>query len=239
MTTMSLVKFGFTNTQDIVYRALVRLGPSTGYAVARDVNIARANVYQALDSLVIQGLATASGGRPSVFTPVSPAECLQRLGSRAAGDLATLAGEFGVDPLPAGPPTGAPTPGGLSSAHDLLRAAARAIDDSEREILAVLGPWAEAAVAAAGRARQRGLTCRLVFLGAGAPEGAVQRSVAEAELTPYWGGLPVLVVCDRAHAVCGVVRDGGGGGLDTRSAGVVPFLRHLLRRELATAAAPH
>jgi hypothetical protein len=235
---MSLVDFGFTNTQDIVYKALVRLGPATGYAVARDVNIARANVYQALDALVIQGLASASGGRPSTFTPLAPASCLRRLGERTAQDIAALAGELGVEV----PPPGSLAPPELDGRHsrlaDLLRAAARAIDDSGQEVLAVLGPWAGAAVAAAGRARQRGLACRVVYLGDDAPDGAVRRPVAEAELLPYWGGLPVLLVCDRAHAVCGVVRDGAAEGIETRNAGVVPFLRHLLRREIATAAAP-
>ena len=235
---MSLVDFGFTNTQDIVYKALVRLGGATGYAVAREVNIARANVYQALDSLVVHGLASMGEGRPSIFTPVSPADCLQRLGARAARDIATLAGELGVETPTAAPLVPEETPGGLTRRKDLLEAAARAIDVSEGEVLAVLGPWAGEVVAATGRARRRGLTSRVVYLGEGAPEGAVRRPVAEAELMPYWGGLPVLLVCDRAHAVCGVVRDGGAEGIETRSSGVVPFLRHLLRRELASAAAP-
>jgi sugar-specific transcriptional regulator TrmB len=235
---MPLVDFGFTNTQDIVYKALVRLGPATGYAVARDVNIARANVYQALDSLVIRGLASASGGRPSTFTAVSPADCLRLLGVRTALDIATLAGELGVEAPPPGSPASAGPSGGCVRPADLLGAAARAIDGSQREVLAVLGPWAGEVVAAAGRAQRRGLASRVVHLGDDAPEGAVRRPVAEAELIPYWGGLPVLLVCDRAHAVCGVVRNGAAEGIETRSAGVVPFLRHLLRRELATAAAP-
>jgi len=57
-------------------------------------------------------------------------------------------------------------------------------------------------------------------------------------LTAYWGGLPIALVVDRERAVCGVLTAGGGAGLDARNPGLVPFVRHLLRRELATAAAP-
>ena len=51
-TAVTLERFGFTPTETKVYESLLRLGPSTGYAVAKDVRLARANVYQALDGLV-------------------------------------------------------------------------------------------------------------------------------------------------------------------------------------------
>jgi hypothetical protein len=59
------------------------------------------------------------------------------------------------------------------------------------------------------------------------------RRVSERELVSYWGGLPVGVVCDRQAAVCGVLRDETAAGVSTTHKGLVPFLRHLLRRELA------
>ena len=43
-----LDRFGFTPTETKSYQALLKLGPSTGYGVARELGIARANVYQAL-----------------------------------------------------------------------------------------------------------------------------------------------------------------------------------------------
>src|SRR2546422_7108627 len=47
-----LMPFGFTATESMVYSTLLRLGPATGYAVARAVRLARANAYGALDGLV-------------------------------------------------------------------------------------------------------------------------------------------------------------------------------------------
>ena len=54
---LDLTPFGFTPTESQAYRALLELGPSTGYAVARALSIARANAYQALDGLVAKGAA--------------------------------------------------------------------------------------------------------------------------------------------------------------------------------------
>jgi hypothetical protein len=55
-------------------------------------------------------------------------------------------------------------------------------------------------------------------------------------LREYWGGEPLALVSDRSRAVCGVFfPSGNAAGLATGSAGVVPFLRHVLRRELTQA----
>jgi HTH-type transcriptional regulator, sugar sensing transcriptional regulator len=234
---MTLANFGFTRTQDVVYKALLLRGEATGYLVARDTGLARANVYQALDVLVSRGLATTSGGRPARYLAVAAGEALARLRARVEGDLASLTEELRI------PGPVAPTRKVASGQHsvdgrrELIAAAARAVDAAEHDLLAVVGPWADELAEALRRARGRGLSCRVVSLGAPAPDGAVLRAVSESELVAYWGGLPVLLVCDRTHAVCGVVSGEGAEGVDTRSPGVVPFLRHLLRRELASAAA--
>src|SRR5438874_238681 len=49
-TAVDLTPFGFTPTESQVYGALLRLGPSTGYAVAHATRVARANTYGALES---------------------------------------------------------------------------------------------------------------------------------------------------------------------------------------------
>lgn len=67
-----LTPFGFTPTETSVYFALLGRGPSSGYAVARELSIARANVYQALRGLVIKGAATATGGAPQKFRAIRP-----------------------------------------------------------------------------------------------------------------------------------------------------------------------
>lgn len=235
---MPLVNFGFTRTQDLVYNALLRRESATGYVLARDTGLARANVYQALDVLVSRGLAATGGGRPATYRAARALDVVRTLRERVEGHLSSLAEELGLSPPDAAAPAAAGA-GCIEGARDLLVAAARAVDSAEREVLAVTGPWALAVSDALERARARGISCRVVSLGAPAPEGALRREVSAAELTPYWGGLPVLLVCDRSHAVCGVVSGDRAHGMDTRSPGLVPFLRHLLRRELASAAAPH
>ena len=90
--------FGFTATESLVYSTLLRLGPATGYAVARAVRLARANAYGALDGLVSRGAAVRMPGRPTRYRPADPqallaqitaahGEALDRL-SRALADAA-------------------------------------------------------------------------------------------------------------------------------------------------------
>ena len=93
-----LMPFGFTATESMVYSTLLRLGPATGYAVARAVRLARANAYGALDGLVSRGAAVRIPGRPMRYRPADPqalvaqitaahGEALDRL-SRALADAA-------------------------------------------------------------------------------------------------------------------------------------------------------
>src|SRR3989442_1962786 len=93
-----LMPFGFTATESLVYSTLLRLGPATGYAVARAVRLARANAYGALDGLVTRGAAVRIPGRPTRYRPADPqallaqitaahGEALDRL-SRALADAA-------------------------------------------------------------------------------------------------------------------------------------------------------
>ncbi len=233
---MPLDRFGFTRTQDTVYKSLLRLGTATGYAIARDTKLARANVYQALDALADVGLARARGDRPVTYTALAATAAMERLAGRFEHDLAGLAGELG---LPATTRRTRRDPGAgfdrLDGRDALVAAATAAADAAEHEVLAVIGPWVGSLTVALERARGRRVTWKVVSLGAPAPDGAFLRPVAEEELTAYWGGLPMVIVCDRAHAVCGILSGDGVTGVQTRSAGVVPFLRHLLRRELASA----
>ncbi len=85
--TLDLTPFGFTPTESLVYATLLRLGPSTGYAVARGARLARANAYGALEGLVSRGAATRTPppNRPARYRPTDPHALLAL--------LATLQGE--------------------------------------------------------------------------------------------------------------------------------------------------
>jgi sugar-specific transcriptional regulator TrmB len=68
-----LTPFGFTPTESSTYQALLDLGPSGGYAVARALSIARANAYQALDGLVAKGAAVlVDAAAPKRYRAVQP-----------------------------------------------------------------------------------------------------------------------------------------------------------------------
>lgn len=84
---LDLTPFGFTPTESLVYATLLRLGPSTGYAVARGARLARANAYGALEGLVSRGAATRTPppARPARYRPTDPQSLLAQ--------LATLQGE--------------------------------------------------------------------------------------------------------------------------------------------------
>lgn len=79
MAQIDLTPFGFTPTESVVYASLLRLGPSTGYAVGRACRLARANAYSALEGLVTRGAATTTGGRPAQFRAADPSALVARV----------------------------------------------------------------------------------------------------------------------------------------------------------------
>ena len=71
-TTIDLTPFGFTPTESRTYNALLESGPSSGYAVAGVLGIARANAYHALDSLRAKGAVAVVADRPLRLRAVRP-----------------------------------------------------------------------------------------------------------------------------------------------------------------------
>lgn len=72
MSEIDLTPFGFTPTENVVYSALLDRGPSGGYQLANALQIARANVYQALRGLESKGAAVLVGENPSQYRAVKP-----------------------------------------------------------------------------------------------------------------------------------------------------------------------
>src|SRR2546430_13875441 len=98
-TAVDLTPFGFTPTESQVYGALLRLGPSTGYAVAHATRVARANTYRALEGL--------AGRAPPIRPPRPPA----RYRARDPPPLiAQLPPQQGQAPHPVSPALGAARP---------------------------------------------------------------------------------------------------------------------------------
>ena len=74
-----------------MYRALLELGPSTGYAVARVAGYARANAYAALEGLLRRGAAQRGGGRPARYRATDPQSLLIQLSGEQGERLDRLA----------------------------------------------------------------------------------------------------------------------------------------------------
>jgi sugar-specific transcriptional regulator TrmB len=92
---IDLTPFGFTPTESLVYGTLLRLGPSTGYGVARGARLARANAYGALEGLVSRGAATRTPppARPARYRPIDPQALLALLATRQGEALDRLGRE--------------------------------------------------------------------------------------------------------------------------------------------------
>ena len=87
---IDLVPFGFTPTESAAYGTLVELGPSGGYAVARELGIARANGYQALDGLAAKGAAELIEQRPKRYRALRPPSLLALIAERQAAKMDRL-----------------------------------------------------------------------------------------------------------------------------------------------------
>jgi sugar-specific transcriptional regulator TrmB len=227
-----LEQFGFTPTESSVYRALLTIGPSTGYAVAREIGVARANVYQALESLTRRGAAQKAASDPIIYSAAGPAAIAGALEREFRRDLSDL--EEKLREVPMTSSRGRAELELLTSTDQLLARAASCVDAAAVELLAVSGPWAGPMHDRLASAVQRRVQVKLVSLHDSGPDGAVLRPVPEAELRSYWGGLPVAVLADKGRSVFGVIQDPQrASGIATGAPGVIPFLRHLLRREIA------
>jgi len=100
-----LTPFGFTPTESLTYQALLKLGPSTGYAVARQARLARANAYQALEGLVTRGAATKAAGRPTQYRAVDPPSLVADLAAAQGEALERLAQALRRAAVPGDPVT--------------------------------------------------------------------------------------------------------------------------------------
>ncbi len=188
---LDLTPFGFTPTEGSAFERLLTLGPSSGYAVAKSLTIARANAYQALDGLVTKGAVTLVGQDPKTYRAVSPATLHALISQQQARQLDNL--EASLDQLGRGGSASLQKfSGPREFGHLILRAATRAEDT-----VLFLGP-SSAAVAAAPIWRKRakeGLDSELWIYG-DLPQLPVEPagSITEANAIEQFGAPPVALV---------------------------------------------
>ena len=219
MPVVDLTAFGFTPTESLVYVTLLRLGPSTGYAVARGARVARANAYGALEGLVARGAASRASGRPARYRPTDPQALIAHLAALQGEALDRLARALRDAAHPAEPVT-REVAGARGVANLILQLVARA----ERRVEAVLAAdlW-RPTLPAWRRARERAqIDLRIA--------GELPEDAAELGARTVAADTPTILVVDEAQAV---VTSGAGEQL----AGVWtshPLLVTLVRRALPT-----
>ena len=122
---VDLTPFGFTATESQAYAALLRLGPSTGYAVAHATRVARANTYGALEGLVGRAAALRLPGRPARFRATDPAALIAQLAGQQGEALDRLSRSLRDAAGPSEPETRSVT-GGRAVANLIMQVVARA-----------------------------------------------------------------------------------------------------------------
>lgn len=219
MPAVDLTAFGFTPTESLVYITLLRLGPSTGYAVARSARVARANAYGALEGLVTRGAASRASGRPARYRPTDPQALIAHLATLQGEALDRLARAL-RDAAHPGEPVTREVAGARAVANLILQLVARA----ERRVEAVLAAdlW-RPTLPAWRRARERAeIDLRIA--------GELPGDAAELGARTAAADTPTFVVVDEAQAV---MTSGAGDQL----AGVWtshPLIVMLVRRALPT-----
>lgn len=211
---IDLTPFGFTPTESLAYGALLKLGPVTGYAVARVARLARANAYGALEGLVTRGAATRSTTRPALYRSVEPTALLVQLAAAQGEALDRLAQSLRRAAAP-GEPTTQEVVGGRAVVNVLMQLVARA-ETSVRGVVdgelwrPALPAWRRAAARAALAVRLAGTADDPDGLSAGgAPEGtptmlivddahALFASGSGDETQALWSSHPLIVTLARA-----------------------------------------
>ena len=190
MSEADLTPFGFTNTESRIYGILLRLGPTTGYAIARAAHLARANAYSALDGLVTRGAATKAPGRPARYRPSDPQALVARLATLQGEALERLSRSL-EDAARPGEPETRPVEGSRALANVILQAVARA----ERRVHGIVSPDLLRATLPAWRRAVERATLDVAVSGELPPEAAgfVSKTTAAS--------LPTLLVIDERQVV--------------------------------------
>ena len=146
---IDLTPFGFTPTENSAYLTLLALGPSTAYAVAKDLSIARANAYQALDALVAKQAARLVEESPRTYRAARPDGVLAAVTDRSARELDRLQEAIDDDRT-----DGADAIIELAGTRSIAETAARSIVQAEGMVSCLATPDLLAALKPALRARR-------------------------------------------------------------------------------------
>src|SRR5947208_1190681 len=207
---VDLTPFGFTATESQAYGALLRLGPSTGYAVAHAARIARANTYGALEGLAGRAAAIRLPGRPVRYRAVDPRALIAQLAAEQGQALDRLSQALRDASEPVEPESRTAA-GARAAANLILQLVARA----ERRVEGVLAAeLLRPSLPAWRRARERA-TVDLRVAGDVPDEAGTLVAGSASSDTP-----PILLIDDGQAVVASGAGDDGAAIGNSRPASV-------------------
>jgi sugar-specific transcriptional regulator TrmB len=215
---VDLTPFGFTATESQVYAALLRLGPSTGYAVAHATRVAPANTYGALEGLVGRTAALRLPGRPARYRATDPAALIAQLAGQQGEALDRLSSSLRDASGSAEPETRSLT-GGRAVANLIMQLVARA----ERRVEGVLAAeLLRPTLPAWRRAKERAELALRIAGDVPAEASALVGGTAPVDL-------PTVLLIDDSQAVIATGSGEGVGGIWSSHPAVVALARAWIR----------
>jgi len=194
MRRIDLTDFGFTPTESLVYEVLLTGGPGTGYAIARNAGLARANAYSALEGLVAKGAARVDPGRPRRYRPETPATLVARISNTHGLALERLGRELETVAVPT-----TPTLVEIESGRGVLQLIMHDVARATRSVALLAPPDAYPLLAPALR-RPQGAGIPLL-LASTAPVDLDFAAVEVVTDVADWPGMPVILVVDDRSAI--------------------------------------
>jgi len=220
MADIDLTPFGFTPTESLVYGVLLGAGRGTGYAIARQAGLARANAYAALEGLVLKGAARSEPGPPRRYRAEPPEALLARIAERQGSALDRLSEALARQGAPITPALVEITsPRGALQllSHDIARAQRSVQLVGPADAFPLLAP-------ALRRAAGAGLDLALRSIG---PVQLDFVTVTEVRPKP-WPGTPLVSVIDGDKAVIAGRDSSGVQGYWTSAPALVAAASHLV-----------
>ena len=131
------MNIGFTEYEAKAYVALLRLGPATGYQVAKESGIPRSMVYEILNKLVARGaVATQSLAEMVRYAPIPPDQILDRMQRELEDNVATLTRDLKGITIGSAPPG---STWNLVGCKNILDYARQMIERAQREVVLIVG----------------------------------------------------------------------------------------------------
>jgi sugar-specific transcriptional regulator TrmB len=132
-----LVEIGFTEYEAKAYVALLRLGPASGYQVAKESRVPRSTIYEVLAKLVMRGaVLTQSFAEQVRYAPVPPDQLLGRMRREFEGHLDAL--QDGLERVTEAPAAPGNT-WNLAGRKNLFSYGHQMIDQAEQEVALLVG----------------------------------------------------------------------------------------------------